>query len=193
MNLIACITIGVTFSVFPIANTAHFIFIIPFYLILLFYLLDIIILEDFLSSKKYIIGSYILTFFILVFVLIRILFFHFIEEKEFKKIDIMTNYIKGKKSTGKNVIIISFDSAFTMISLNQNNNEFDLVFNGNLGYNGEAKMIEKIKNMINTEFLILTNEEDCFWQESKVIREFILKNLDKKGEILNYSIYELQN
>lgn len=213
LNLIACITIGVTFSVFPIANTAHFIFVLPFYFILLFYLLDITILEDFLASKKSIIISYILTFFIVFFVLVRILFFHFVEEKDFvriedqkspfyniyisqenyEKINVMTNYIKTKESNGKNVIIMSFDSAFTMISLNKNNDEFDLVFNGNLGYNGDSKMIEKIKTSKNTEFLILTDEEDCFWQESKIVRKFILENLNKKGEILNYSIYELEN
>ena len=87
-------------------------------------------------------------------------------------------------------LIISSDSALTMISLNQNNGDFDLVFNGNLGYNGINSLINKIKNSENTEFLIYTNKEDMFWQEPLEIREYIIKNLTKIGEICNYSIYK---
>lgn len=212
-NLLGCITIGVTFSVFPILNTAHFIFIMPFYFILLFYFFDITILEDFFSSDKAVSIAYILTLCILFFVLIRVLFFHYVEEKDFiqiqdasspfnnifvseeyyEKIDVLSDYIINEEKNGKKVIIISFDSAFPMINLKKSNQEFDLVFNGNLGYNGENKMIEKIKSSTNTTFLILTDEDDCFWQESKVIRNFITNNLSKKGELLDYSIYELNS
>ena len=43
--------------------------------------------------------------------------------------------------------------------------------------------------MKNTEFLIFTDEDDCYWQESKDIREYIINNFEKSGEIFNYSIY----
>ena len=49
--------------------------------------------------------------------------------------------------------------------------------------------IEKIAKLENTEILIFTDEEDCFYQESKEIREYMMNHLQKSGEILNYSIY----
>ena len=77
-----------------------------------------------------------------------------------------------------------------MVELDINNGEFDLAFVGNLGYDGENKLIDKIKELENTEILIFTDEEDCFWQESKKVREYIMENMKRKGEILEYTIYE---
>lgn len=209
LNLIMFITIGVSFSVYPIFNTAHLLFITPFYLIWLFYFLDYTILEDFFPSdeKNY---SLLICFIILFFIFAKLSLYHFLYESNYikisepsspyyniyispeyyEKINTMEEYINIQKENNKNVVIIAFDAAFTMVHIQQNNNEFDLVFNGNLGYDGENKMIQKISSMKNTQFLILTNEEDCFWQESEKIRNYIINNLSKTGEILNYSIYE---
>lgn len=76
-----------------------------------------------------------------------------------------------------------------MVSIGANNGELDLPFCGNFGYHGIQKTIEKIDSMKDTEFLIFTNEEDCFYQESLEIREYIMEHFEKTGEILNYSIY----
>ena len=116
-----------------------------------------------------------------------------ISNENYNKISILKKYIKTQNKENKDVIIIAADSALTMITLNKNNQEFDLVFNGNLGYDGENKLIQKIKSLKNTELLIYTNEDDCFWQESKKVRIYIIENLNRTGEILDYSIYELNN
>lgn len=76
-----------------------------------------------------------------------------------------------------------------MLPLGINNYEFDMLLSGNLGYNGIQKTIDKISKMKNTEFLIFTDEKNVFWQSPKEIREYVLNNLEKKGEILDYSIY----
>lgn len=212
LHLLGCITIGITFSIFPILNTGHFLYILPFYFIILAYFLDFTILEDVFTSKKTIKFIYIISAVLILGILFKMFYSYFFEtnnyikitdssspfyqarisDENFKKISTMTAYIKEKNKQGIDVIIIASDSALTMVPLKQSHKEFDLVFNGNLGYDGENKLIEKIKNSQNTEFIIFTDEEDCFWQESKKIREFIIQNLQKTGEILNYSIYKLQ-
>ena len=65
-------------------------------------------------------------------------------------------------------------------------------FVGNFGKNGESGVIENIKNLKSgTQILIFTSEEDMFWQESKTIRKYIIDNLNKIGELENYTIYEI--
>ena len=76
-----------------------------------------------------------------------------------------------------------------MIPLRQNNGAYDLIFYGNLGYNGIEKMKKNILSKEHTEFLIVKNEDDMFDQEIIEIREFIMQKLTKCGEILNYDIY----
>lgn len=210
INLLGIIAISSNFSVFPILNTAHFLYIIPFYFMILFYFLDFAILEDLFSDSKSNIYIYLIILIVLFGVLARMSFtiispekpvnritdktspFYsiYFEEENYEKINTMTSYIKEKNIEGKEVIIITSDACLSMIPLNKSNRAFDLPFKGNLGYNGENKIIKQIKDSKNTEFLIYTSEEDCFWQESEKIRNFITKNLVKTGEILNYSIYE---
>ena len=106
------------------------------------------------------------------------------------KINKLKEYISDKKNENEDVVILSYDAVLPMVELDINNGEFDLAFVGNLGYDGENKLIDKIKELENTEILIFTDEEDCFWQESKKVREYIMENMKRKGEILEYTIYE---
>ena len=204
------VTLFETLTIYPIINEGHILFVLSLYLILFFYFIDTSIINDLFSNNKYdILINWICIIFILA-VLIKIIYNFYSEKTNYtriknpkspfynicidttykEKIDTMSEYINNKNKLGINVIIISSDSALTMISLNQNNGDFDLVFNGNLGYNGINSLINKIKNSENTEFLIYTNKEDMFWQEPLEIREYIIKNLTKIGEICNYSIYK---
>ena len=210
---IFCITIFVSLTVYPIINEAHLLYVLSLYLILFFYFINESIVKDLLNSEKCNILIYWINILFITAVLIKIIFnfysekndlikienknspFYntYIETKNFEKIKILSNYIDNKNKNGIDVIIIASDSALTMISLNQNHNTFDLVFNGNLGYNGTNNLIQKIKDTENTEFLIYTNEEDLFWQESIKIRQYIKDNLIKTGEICNYTIYKNNN
>ena len=69
--------------------------------------------------------------------------------------------------------ILSFDAMCYTILTDDNNNNFDLPFLGNLGKNGEEGLIQEIQQLKNTKILIKTNEEDVFWQESKKVRKYI--------------------
>ena len=102
-------------------------------------------------------------------------------------IENITKYIQDNSS---NVIILSDQAALYMVPLKRNNGIFDLPFRGNLGKDGENGLIEKIKELQNTEILICKKEEKMQWQESKLAREYIINNLEKIGEIEEFYIYD---
>lgn len=195
--------------IFPIINSAHLIYTFPFHLIFIFYFFDNLIFSDLFHDNSYKIRINIFGITILMIILLRIIAnfitdykyikfynnynspfnFTFIAKENIEKLDVLKNYIQEKNSKGIDVIIISYDSAFPMVELKQNHGVYDLLFNGNLGYNGKEKIKEDILNRENTEFLIVTDKEDLFEQEPPEIREFIIDNLNFKDKICNYSVY----
>ena len=76
-----------------------------------------------------------------------------------------------------------------MVSLKQSHGPYDLIFYGNLGYNGIEKLKQDILSKKHTEFLVLKDKEDLFDQEVVEIRDFMIENLTKCGEICNYDVY----
>lgn len=107
-----------------------------------------------------------------------------------EEIENMCNYIKRKNSEGIEVKVISYFSNLYMNALNKNNGDMDLPFYGNFGKGGEEGFIEKIKQLKNTEVLIL-KEEDNFFQESKKVTDFIRENYKQTGEIERFLIYTI--
>lgn len=209
LTLLIIFTCFISLIIYPIANGAHFLFAIPLHLIFIFYLLDILIINELYGNKKYSLNTFWICSIILIAVIIRIEFNYFenitkysyitdsyspfnrvlMSNKEIEKKSIIKKYIKEKNKEGIDVIIFSYDSAIPMIELNQNHGVYDLLFNGNLGFNGKEKIKLDILNRENTEFLVVTNEEDIFLQEPPEIRNFIIQNLNYKGNICNYSVY----
>ena len=90
----------------------------------------------------------------------------------------------------KNVIVCSNKAGLYMVPLNRNNGDFDLPFKGNFGIEGENGLIEKVKKMENTQFLISNNENEDIYQESKKVKEYIRNNKRHVGEIGDFDIYE---
>lgn len=202
------LSICISLVIFPIINFSHLIFAYILLYILLFHILDTILINHiFYAEYHFKITNWccVLFLFIILLHILSSVYTNFdllgnfdrthpfynapIKEETIEKINIVSEYIKEKNSSGTDVIIVASDSAYTMINLNQSHRAFDLVFNGNLGYHGVEHLINEIKNCENTEFLIYTDEEDRFWQESDEIREYIISNLEKIGNISNYSIY----
>lgn len=81
------------------------------------------------------------------------------------------------------------EAALYNIPEKRNNGDMDLPFLGNMGYGGEDKMIEKIKNLHGYEILI---KEPPFWQESTKIIEYIKNNYEKIGDICDFQIYYIK-
>ena len=67
---------------------------------------------------------------------------------------------------------------------------FDMFNIGNLGSKGEEGQIERIKKMNNSIFLIRNNNYSRNWQNPEKVREFILDNMTKTGQIGIFDIYE---
>lgn len=210
IKFLSYIAVFSTLVCFPIANTAHTLYILSFYFLVWFYFLDYVMLESCFAEIKYEKGCSLLCSIMIIFWICRLGISYvdmyneivMIEDKNSKynqlyicdegidKINKLKEYISDKKNENKDVVILSYDAVLPMVELDINNGEFDLAFVGNLGYDGENKLIDKIKELENTEILIFTDEEDCFWQESKKVREYIMENMKRKGEILEYTIYE---
>lgn len=112
-----------------------------------------------------------------------------LDTKEIKQINLLKDYITDKNQKGIDVIICSSKSAFVMVPLKQNHGAYDLIFYGNLGYDGIEKMKQDILSRENTEFLVLKSEDDMFEQEVTEIRDFIIEKLTRYGEFLNYDVY----
>ncbi len=211
LTLLFIFSTVMTFAIIPIMNTGHFLLIMPFNLFMLFYFFDIVLLDELFKDEKYNKKVNWIAIVILLILLIRLLssiFFldddEFIKDKKSHFYGIFVEnhivdksrefqkYILEQNEKGIEVVILTAESAYTMTELKQNHGEYDLLFNGNMGYDGVKRIEKDILSRENTEFLVLTNEEDMFWQESKEIREFIIKNLKPKGEILNYTIYTVK-
>lgn len=109
-----------------------------------------------------------------------------IPEERIENINKVTNYIESRPN---NVIVLSYKAALYMVALQRNNGDMDLPFKGNFGRDGENGIIEKIKNMENVEILITKDEEDKIWQESELVRNYIIENMEKIGEIEEFEIW----
>lgn len=111
-------------------------------------------------------------------------------EEQKKDIDLICNYIQQQHKKGTDVKILSYKAMVYMTPLKINNKDFDLPFLGNLGYNGENRLIEQIKNLKNTKILITENEQDKIYQESNRARQYIIDNMELEGTIGDFIIYK---
>lgn len=116
-----------------------------------------------------------------------------LEEEDREMLKEVDNYISN---TDKNVIIFSTYSP--MISIYRNdldNGKYDLVLRGNLGLSGEQGLIEEIKQMKNTQILLLheTDDEKELYQFVYEATEYIKENLNFVGQINKFDIYETIN
>ena len=110
-----------------------------------------------------------------------------LNDEQVKDINEVTEYIKNKEALGFKVYILTSDAGMYMIPLERyDNNKFDLLFQGNLGYDGENKLVETMKKMKNTIFL---KRDDLFYQESKIIDNYVKESYKVVDEINGYNVY----
>lgn len=204
ITFLLSLSLFISFNMYPLINDYHTVISCTYFLILFLYEIHFTIVSELIKEKTIKIAIIIL----LLTLLILSIFKHFsnpnklqqvskdsifypakLSEIALNNIDVLTNYIQDKRENNVKVIVLEHDAGLYMLPLGINNYEFDMLLSGNLGYNGIQKTINKISSMKNTEFLIFTDENNCFWQSPKEIREYITNNLEKSGEILDYSIY----
>jgi len=108
----------------------------------------------------------------------------------FDNIVLVNQYIKNKEEEGYKVYIMSSNASMYMIPLQRNNNKFDLLLQGNLGYNGEERMLEEIAEIEKPLFLKeVKNADKLNYQESKIIDKYIKDNHIIVDEIENFAVY----
>lgn len=210
LTLLFIFSMMMTFIIYPIINTAHVLMVMPLYLIFVFYLFDVLILESLFGEEKYVENIKWMSIAIGFILVVRIVAnlsaisdarFITDENSHFYGIYVLNSivekseeieeYIKEQNENGIDVMILASDAAYPMINLEQSHGVYDLLFNGNMGYNGIEKIKEDLSNRENTQVLIVTEFEDLFWQESLEIRDFIQENFESTGEICNYTIYSI--
>ncbi len=110
-----------------------------------------------------------------------------LNDEQIKDINEVAEYIKDKEALGFKVYILSPDAGIYMIPLERyDNNKFDLLFQGNLGYDGENRLVETMKKMRNTIFL---KREDLFYQESEIFDNYVKESYKVVDEINGYNVY----
>ena len=110
-----------------------------------------------------------------------------ISEEMYNNIQNVSKYIE---ETENEVIIMSPKAAFYMINFNINHKDFDLPLKGNFGKEGEKGLIKQIEKLENVNVLIEKDEEKLNWQESLILRNYIMENMNCVGEIEEFLIYE---
>ena len=116
--------------------------------------------------------------------------FEYIPENESLKerIKEIDEFILLGEKEGKKVYVLDAEAAIYFIPLNRYNKDYDMFLVGNLGKNGEDGIIEKIEKERNAIYLI--KKDNLNWQTPFKVRNYIINNLDKKGNKSIFWFYE---
>ena len=181
-------------SSYPIFDINHT-YVFVFFVILLF---------PYAFKRKYIVNIFVIIFSIIIYIIVlnnlrtssNFVFYN--DSKYYKLVPInpslkesiidITAYIQKEEKTGTKVIMVDNFSAYFTIELSQNNNYFDLPLQGNLGFNGEQKVIKEIKSMKKGTKFLISNAND--YQELSNTKNYIRHNYKEIGTIGRYYIYE---
>ena len=205
--LFNCFSIPLVLIMFPIFNMAHYLIGIHVSLILFIYLIKIIINRIDLKINPKIISSAALVGCIITITISSVYFYSWnttinSESYEVDKnspfyggiitkelIDNISNIVSYIKNEEENVIVLSSKAALYMVPAKRSNGMMDLPFKGNLGKDGEKGLIKTIENMTNIKILIEKDDSKLIYQESKRVRQYIIDNMQKIGEIEEFDIY----
>lgn len=105
-------------------------------------------------------------------------------ENQIKQVD---EYIE--KQT-KNVIILDASASVYMIPIDRYHKDYDMLNKGNIGKDGEQRIIEEISQKENTQYLILKDGYNKNWQTPLEIINYVQSNKKKIGAIGVFDIYE---
>lgn len=107
------------------------------------------------------------------------------------RINQIDEYILQKEKEGKKVYILDSESAVYNIPINKYNKNYDMFLKGNLGKDGEAGQIEKIKHRDeNILYLIKRRDLNLNWQIPINVIKYIRENLELVEEISIYEVYK---
>lgn len=195
---------------FPISNKIHFLIgATPTIILILYNLYNLLyrLYNKLNKSKKTIIAiSYSIYAFIILFTVYysgKNLYQYINNRDRFSKLN-SYNYISINKNlenqiinignyiltSKENVKILDATAAIYMIPIERYNKDYDLFLKGNLGGDGEEKIIKDIENSIDTKYFVLKDQYQKNWQTPLNIIDFVKENKTKVGEIEIFDIYK---
>ena len=116
-----------------------------------------------------------------------------IDPKMRETIEEVGDYVQNND---KDTIVLSTYAPLISLYLNDlDNGDYDLPLRGNLGSKGEKGLIEQIKELSNTQILILheTDEEKEIYQFVYDVADYIKQNYTYVGQVNKFDIYEIEN
>lgn len=191
--------------VYPIADESHFVLAIVPTLISFIYLIHLWAEKIQIPKKEKIITQCFLETFVVIMAMVS--FFYGINSYKKQNINLTLNHFKYLpmsqdnidsvkrveeyiQSQEKEVILLDATAAYYMIPIDQYHKNYDMFLKGNLGSKGEDGQIEKLKNLQNTQILIMNDAYNRNWQNPEKVRKYIQANKTKIGEIGIFDIYE---
>ena len=100
----------------------------------------------------------------------------------------VSDYIKN---SDKRVYILDATAAYYMIPIDRYNKNYDMFCLGNFGGKGEKGQIEELeREKGNIKLLIKSEGKARNWQNPEKVREWIIKNMNKIGQLGGFDIYE---
>lgn len=200
---------GMFSIVFPIADKAHFgIAIIPSIILLIYCMKSLIDVNKFARKIDY---KYVLEFVnvcSVLFILITTLCIEYLHNDDLgviskhayqnhfryiyipESVNSSINTINEFASVkSKKVYILDASAAIYMIPADRYNKDYDMLNIGNLGTDGESKIIQKIKDE-DALYLILRDDEALNWQNPNQVRAYIKENMEFVGTKDRFDIYQ---
>lgn len=191
--------------VYPIADESHFVLAIVPTLISFIYLIHLWAEKIQIPKKEEIITQCFLETFVVIMAMVS--FIYGINSYKKQNINLTLNHFKYLpmsqdsidsvkrveeyiQSQEKDVILLDATAAYYMIPIDQYHKNYDMFLKGNLGSKGEDGQIEKLKNLQNTQILIMNDAYNRNWQNPEKVRKYIQANKTKIGEIGIFDIYE---
>ena len=94
------------------------------------------------------------------------------------------------KSEGKELVILDAEAAPYLLPTDSYRKNYDMFNKGNFGKDGEQGIIDQIKNDTNKVYLVKQENIALNWQTPIDVIKYVRANLDKKGSVLYFDIYE---
>lgn len=115
-------------------------------------------------------------------------FYYIIQSQD--QIDSIKNVEEYIQKQDKNVYILDAAAAIYTIPINQYTKNYDMFLIGNLGADGEEGIMEDLQEEENYIVLIKNEQYSRNWQNPEKVRKYIIENMNKKGEIDAFDVYE---
>ena len=193
--------------VFPISSDGHFLGAsVPIMILILYKIYNLLKKINFKKIKKGIKFILLVLNYIIILVLIYYSFinlYKYINSEEsystlqhFTYLPISQNLEQQIQRVEKyieengDVKILDASAALYMVPINRYNKDYDMFNKGNLGENGEQRIIQEISSSNDTKYLILKDEFGKNWQTPLNIIDYVKNNRVKVGEIEVFDIYK---